>query len=1355
MVRKTKHSAAYLAVAAEIIALLYSLSFGAFGDGNATGFKPDCARNITITNSVDGNDSRECLNGVGSCATLNYAFTECYILNNSTFRVGEGHHELTGDLGTVYNSTLSRLSDLTISGEGSDRTTISGLGRYGFAFVNITGLILSGIEFKNCSQSRPSTSFGEGKPFKSEPFHVGIYVWRCTNVLIQDIIVGESQSVGLVVYETRGTVAISDSIFHDNIIELKEGSNSPGGGGVNIEFPYCPPGHFNDRECGENNDFNSYSNYTIHNCTFRGNIAHTIVDSASQFILPNRSYHQSFGRGGGMAVYFSGNASNITMTISQCQFSKNHAIYGAGLFAEFHDKAQNNQLSITDNSFTFNECYNFDKSQGAGGGGMRIAFVFYIEPMSVMNNTVTMDNNYFEGNRAYFGGGLSFLSGLEQQTVDATNKVTIRNSVWRENTARLGSAAYFSGFNQVRIGLPPIVEFESNTLENNSINYDANASHYIAGSGTVYCYNMPIRLGGSNIFTHNIGTGMVVVGVGIQILEDSTTEFVGNLASDGGGMAFYANGWVTLHPNTSMEFRNNSVTGKGGALYAETTGAHGILASRDCFIRYSQWWVEAEKWNCTISFDNNHAHGEGSNIYISSVYLCIWGGSYGKANTSLEIRKTVFHWSPFKYSENETGSIASGISDVEWEGPKNSSEFSVSIVPGQLYDFSHNIILYNDYNESATAPLLASVVPDSHDGDNEQGIVIPSDSSFTVNTLRLYVRGKGQQNGKIKLQSVNDPPMTFFLNVITLPCPPGAWLMPPKVNTSVNVNECKCTSPGSKGHLIGVTCIRGDRDIVTQRTLGYWVGFDKHRDLPVTASCPQYFCNDAKEKFGRIQLEGNDFSKYMCANNREGEICGKCTKGTSIVATSISFRCEECHSDSSSGVAWVKWFALELSLATVVVGLILVLDINVACGLFCSFVFFSQIMLSLNIQLCQCIGSDLEKDPFHVFQLLYSFWSLRLSYIIPNALDVCLPGFDNAIYPLAVGYIFAFYPFFLIFVVWLIARCHKHKFQMCCNDSQRCCKRARELVDNCFNFLSQRISVTNGIATCLVITYSKLTHISLFILAPVSINTPYHVNATSDSPSILVWYNGNWAYFSTPHLYFGLGAIPVLLVFVIFPPLFLLSYPALPDLVLKCNKKWGERLHNFYSKDAIHHLLDIFQGHYKEKCKFFAGMWFLYRLFLDANNIFNQSIWSLFAVQVILGTLFLLLHAAIQPYEEKWYNIVDFCFFANIILLSALASLASQTEDVNNEGFRVLILILLSLPYAFFIIVGCKKVYNRIKSYCHGKKRGTDREPFVQPGDQHEGEVRDDVDNGGEQWERPEFFYSGEHPRPSQELPRI
>ena len=486
------------------------VSFGLV-NGRVSNGLVDCAWNITISPEVK--DTPDCLKGRAKCGTLLYAFTKCLILNNSTFHVEEGVHRLDGDLGGIYYTPFGgMLTALKITGDGSDKTTIDGLGQYGLAFANVTYLHISGIRFVHCSQRRPSTSFirhGEGK-YSSKSFLVGVYVWRCRHVFIHDIAADMSDAVGLVMYETTGTVTISHSVFDGNA-DLQNGT--AGGSGVNIEFPYCPPGHFNDSECGNNIDFVTYASYTIQNCTFRSNIAHTINDLESQFILPNRSFHQAFGRGGGMAVYFSGNSSEITMNITHCLFDNNRAIYGAGLFAEFHDQAHNNNMTITHNTFTSNECYHFDSQQGAGGGGLRIAFLFYLEERSVMNNKVTIANCEFDGNRAYFGGGLSFLSGLEQKTSQPTNKLVVSNCVWRNNYARLGSAAYFSAFNQMRIGIPPLVELASNHFENNSVDYVSQVQPYtIMGTGTVYCYNIPLELQDSNTFTYNTGTGIVVVG---------------------------------------------------------------------------------------------------------------------------------------------------------------------------------------------------------------------------------------------------------------------------------------------------------------------------------------------------------------------------------------------------------------------------------------------------------------------------------------------------------------------------------------------------------------------------------------------------------------------------------------------------------------------------------------------------------------------------------------------------------------------------------------------------------------------------------------------------------------------------
>ena len=342
-----------------------------------------------------------------------------------------------------------------------------------------------------------------------------------------------------------------------------------------------------------------------------------------------------------------------------------------------------------------------------------------------------------------------------------------------------------------------------------------------------------------------------------------------------------------------------------------------------------------------------------------------------------------------------------------------------------------------------------------------------------------------------------------------------------------------------------------------------------------------------------------------------------------------------------------------------------------------------------------------------------------MRYIIP--FDICLKDTSNIVFTTAVEYVFAIYPFVLIIIVTvaLLAKCCKSCCSPCtccksccspCTCCKNCCSPCTSSCCTLYTYLKKfytfnRPFAVRGIATCLVITYSKLTYISLFILAPAAINVPYNVN-DSNGTSSRVWYNGHWKYFEPPHLYYALVALVILLVFVIFPPVFLMSYPVLPQLVRKCNKHWGKKIENFYFKgggEYIFHLLSIFQNPYKDNRKFFAGMWFVYRLALGINNAFNQNIWSLFTVQIVLGVLFLLIHAIVQPYKESKYNIIDCCFFVLITLLSAVASQANQNEDVSDILYQVVIFVLLSVPYAYFIIavfhtIGAK-IHKLIKEY--------------------------------------------------------
>ena len=94
------------------------------------------------------------------------------------------------------------------------------------------------------------------------------------------------------------------------------------------------------------------------------------------------------------------------------------------------------------------------------------------------------------------------------------------------------------------------------------------------------------------------------------------------------------------------------------------------------------------------------------------------------------------------------------------------------------------------------------------------------------------------------------------------------------------------------------------------------------------------------------------------------------------------------------------------------------------------------------------------------------------------------------------------------------------------------------------------------------------------------------------------------------HIYYGVLAIVVMLAGVILPLLFLFSYPVLPQVMAKCNSKLANRLNRFYTKRAVFHLLNIFQGHYRVKYYFYAGMWFIYCLVIYINDAFNLEYYT-------------------------------------------------------------------------------------------------------------------------------------------------
>ena len=70
-----------------------------------------------------------------------------------------------------------------------------------------------------------------------------LFIQNSTNVSLDNVTIFESNGIGLLVYDTNGSVSITKSSFINNNLNLSEQRKFlTGGGGIYIEFTKCAPG---------------------------------------------------------------------------------------------------------------------------------------------------------------------------------------------------------------------------------------------------------------------------------------------------------------------------------------------------------------------------------------------------------------------------------------------------------------------------------------------------------------------------------------------------------------------------------------------------------------------------------------------------------------------------------------------------------------------------------------------------------------------------------------------------------------------------------------------------------------------------------------------------------------------------------------------------------------------------------------------------------------------------------------------------------------------------------------------------------------------------------------------------------
>ena len=212
-----------------------------------------------------------------------------------------------------------------------------------------------------------------------------------------------------------------------------------------------------------------------------------------------------------------------------------------------------------------------------------------------------------------------------------------------------------------------------------------------------------------------------------------------------------------------------------------------------------------------------------------------------------------------------------------------------------------------------------------------------------------------------------------------------------------------------------------------------------------------------------------------------------------------------------------------------------------------------------------------------------------------------------------------------------------------------------------------RRTILHGIGSVIVLAYGDLVSISFHILSGPGGPMPSCCVALTDGcpqpcPNLPFIQTSMPAFFS-------IACIVVILLLLL--PMALIYSPSIPTLFHKLPLPGFSKLHPVF---------DVFQGVYKDKLRWYAGLHLLYLVVL----------WSFYAVLVtktlirsaVLSFSFIIIlgiHSVVQPYKEAKHNYYDSLYLLYLILASVgtmvtiffgqLILLNDTQQSVDNESY--------------------------------------------------------------------------------------
>ena len=443
-------------------------------------------------------------------------------------------------------------------------------------------------------------------------------------------------------------------------------------------------------------------------------------------------------------------------------------------------------------------------------------------------------------------------------------------------------------------------------------------------------------------------------------------------------------------------------------------------------------------------------------------------------------------------------------------------------------------------------------------------------------------------------------------------------------------------------------------------------------------------------------ISGLELNREVCRSyNRKGLRCGECLSGFGPAVFSDGYTCADC---SGYRNYWIFQLCFQLSMITFMYLIFIPLQINVASSPFnvmLAYIQIASVGLKLPIGVHAILRCYFGTTITNVLLTIAGFFNLEFfrMYFAPS----CVSSSIRAVNVLLFDYIIAIYPLFLTVFFLVCISLHDSRNRLFMVVSYPLIKLFKRLpVHKSWN---PKRTILKTFVTFFILSYTKTLIVSFYFLVAVQ---SYNKRGHPIPDSIVLIYDTTIGFFQKEHTPYACIAIFTLLIFIILPTLFIMLYPT------HMCRSLLSFLPGLRSWNVINHLMDIFQGQYKDGTggstdyRHLAATSLLLRIMLGCEVIILSALkhkealglaaWLVPGMaQIFVGTLYFIT----KPYKKPWLSHFDGSVFTVVGITFIMVIYGKTSIYIATGGLGLTVTIMMM----FFIYAVYKCIRECIRAH--------------------------------------------------------